>query len=220
MGIALERITRNNPLGGVGAVAPYVSLHSKGDNRCRANSANAPDLALGDYHPSHQNLQSTLDVVRFHSHPHEQAKLLILLWWPRWGSNLWAASKLCNFQILRCQSRQLCHDCHGCFAEICRPAHRSPDAKCSQTRKSSACLHNRGCVDLYTWLSWRCYKAKGPERVPLFGLQGLMNQLGVQEYAREGEVHWSWRDRQFWEQFLHVCSSANQPGAAPPNRVG
>ena len=45
--------------------------------------------------------------------------------------------------------------------------------------------HNAGCLDLYTWLSWRCYKAKGPERVPLFGAQGLMNQLGVQEYARE-----------------------------------
>jgi hypothetical protein len=45
--------------------------------------------------------------------------------------------------------------------------------------------HNPGCLDLYTWLSWRCYKAKGPERVPLFGPQGLMNQLGVQEYARE-----------------------------------
>lgn len=45
--------------------------------------------------------------------------------------------------------------------------------------------HNPGCLDLYTWLSWRCYKAKGAERVPLFGSQGLMNQLGVQEYARE-----------------------------------
>jgi hypothetical protein len=45
--------------------------------------------------------------------------------------------------------------------------------------------HNPGCLDLYTWLSWRCYKAKGPERIPLFGPQGLMNQLGVQEYARE-----------------------------------
>ena len=45
--------------------------------------------------------------------------------------------------------------------------------------------HNAGCLDLYTWLSWRCYKSKGTERVPLFGPQGLMNQLGVQEYARE-----------------------------------
>jgi hypothetical protein len=27
--------------------------------------------------------------------------------------------------------------------------------------------HNPGCLDLYTWLSWRCYKAKVSERVPL-----------------------------------------------------
>ncbi len=29
------------------------------------------------------------------------------------------------------------------------------------------------------------YKTRGTERVPLFGPQELMNQLGVQEYARE-----------------------------------
>jgi hypothetical protein len=45
--------------------------------------------------------------------------------------------------------------------------------------------HNPGCLDLHTWLSWRCFKAKGTERIPLFGPQGLMNQLGVQEYSRE-----------------------------------
>jgi hypothetical protein len=48
-----------------------------------------------------------------------------------------------------------------------------------------ALANNPGCLDLYTWLSWRCFQAKGPERVPLFGPLGLMSQLGVQEYARE-----------------------------------
>ena len=42
---------------------------------------------------------------------------------------------------------------------------------------------NPGCLDLYTWLTWRCYQAKGTERVPLFGSLGLASQLGVQEYA-------------------------------------
>jgi hypothetical protein len=42
-----------------------------------------------------------------------------------------------------------------------------------------------GCLDLYTWLTWRCFQAKGPERVPLFGPMGLTAQLGVQEYSRE-----------------------------------
>jgi hypothetical protein len=44
---------------------------------------------------------------------------------------------------------------------------------------------NPGCLDLYTWLTWRCFKAKGQERIPLFGPFGLSNQLGVQEYARQ-----------------------------------
>jgi hypothetical protein len=43
---------------------------------------------------------------------------------------------------------------------------------------------NPGCLDLYTWLTWRSHQAKGPERVPLFGPFGLANQLGVQDYQR------------------------------------
>ena len=45
--------------------------------------------------------------------------------------------------------------------------------------------NNPGCLDLYTWLSWRCFQAKGSERVPLFGPCALTSQLGVQEYSRE-----------------------------------
>jgi hypothetical protein len=45
--------------------------------------------------------------------------------------------------------------------------------------------NNPGCLDLYTWLTWRCHQACGAGRVPLFGPLGLMNQLGVQDYARE-----------------------------------
>lgn len=39
-------------------------------------------------------------------------------------------------------------------------------------------------LDLFTWLSYRCFVAKGEERVPLFGEFGLANQLGGQDYAR------------------------------------
>src|SRR5947207_1590558 len=39
-------------------------------------------------------------------------------------------------------------------------------------------------LDLFTWLSYRCYTAKGRERVPLFGESGLVNQLGSAEYSR------------------------------------
>jgi len=39
-------------------------------------------------------------------------------------------------------------------------------------------------LDLFTWLSYRCFIAKGPECVPLFGQSGLVNQLGSSDYAR------------------------------------
>lgn len=39
-------------------------------------------------------------------------------------------------------------------------------------------------LDLFTWLSYRCFTAKGKERVPLFGEFGLVSQLGSVEYAR------------------------------------
>ena len=40
-------------------------------------------------------------------------------------------------------------------------------------------------LDLFTWLSYRCFVAKGRERVPLFGDTGLVNQLGSAEYTRQ-----------------------------------
>jgi hypothetical protein len=39
-------------------------------------------------------------------------------------------------------------------------------------------------LDLFMWLSYRCFTARGRERVPLFGDFGLINQLGSAEYAR------------------------------------
>ena len=39
-------------------------------------------------------------------------------------------------------------------------------------------------LDLFMWLSYRCYMAKGPERVPIFGDFGLAAQLGSVGYAR------------------------------------
>jgi hypothetical protein len=39
-------------------------------------------------------------------------------------------------------------------------------------------------LDLFMWLSYRCYSARGRERVPLFGEFGLASQLGCVSYAR------------------------------------
>ena len=39
-------------------------------------------------------------------------------------------------------------------------------------------------LDLYMWLSYRCFTARGQERIPIFGEFGLVAQLGSVEYAR------------------------------------
>jgi hypothetical protein len=39
-------------------------------------------------------------------------------------------------------------------------------------------------LDLFMWLSYRCFSAKGEEEVPIFGPRGLAAQLGNVEYAR------------------------------------
>ncbi len=39
-------------------------------------------------------------------------------------------------------------------------------------------------LDLFMWLSYRCFTAKGQERIPIFGDFGLAAQLGSSDYAR------------------------------------
>jgi hypothetical protein len=58
-------------------------------------------------------------------------------------------------------------------------------------------------LDLFMWLSYRCFCARGPERIPLFGEVGLVAQLGSAEYARprkfrERLEHWLDLVRALW----------------------
>jgi hypothetical protein len=39
-------------------------------------------------------------------------------------------------------------------------------------------------LDLFMWLTYRCFVAKGREAVPIFGPFGLVNQIGSVEYSR------------------------------------
>ncbi len=39
-------------------------------------------------------------------------------------------------------------------------------------------------LDLFMWLSYRCFVASGQESIPLFGERGLASQLGSVEYSR------------------------------------
>ncbi len=65
-----------------------------------------------------------------------------------------------------------------------------------------ALANNPGCLDLYTWLTWRCHQAKDTQRIPLFGPMGLANQLGVQEYARERKFRERVRN---WLELVRLC---------------
>ena len=40
-------------------------------------------------------------------------------------------------------------------------------------------------LDLFMWLTYRGFVAKGPEAVPIFGPFGLVAQIGSVEYSRE-----------------------------------
>ncbi len=53
-------------------------------------------------------------------------------------------------------------------------------------------------LDLFMWLSYRCFVAKGPEAIPLFGPFGLTQQLGCVEYSRPS------RFRAMLEQWLQT----------------
>jgi hypothetical protein len=51
-------------------------------------------------------------------------------------------------------------------------------------------------LDLFMWLSYRCFRTKTREAIPLFGAFGLARQIGTVEYSRPR------RFRQMMEQWL------------------
>jgi Plasmid encoded RepA protein len=60
-----------------------------------------------------------------------------------------------------------------------------------------------GNLDLYIWLVWRCWTAKGPASIPLFGAEGLISQLGISDRLRERDfrrqiVQWLKMIHQLW----------------------
>ena len=53
-----------------------------------------------------------------------------------------------------------------------------------------------GLLDLFMWLSYRCFVSKGEEQIPIFGPFGLVTQLGTGDYSRPRRL------RQRLEQWL------------------
>jgi hypothetical protein len=70
-------------------------------------------------------------------------------------------------------------------------------------------------LDLFTWVSYRCFVAKGEERISLFGEFGLANQLGCAHYHRprkfrERLEQWLGLVRAMWPECPARISDAGQ----------
>jgi Plasmid encoded RepA protein len=85
------------------------------------------------------------------------------------------------------------------FAEI--NAHRIP----TDLDAVKLLISSPAVLDLFMWLSYRSFTAKGEERIPLFGPGGLTAQLGSVEYARPRKFRelldqWLTSIRQIWPE--------------------
>jgi hypothetical protein len=48
----------------------------------------------------------------------------------------------------------------------------------------AAVAHAPGLLDFYVWITWKSWTVNGhPVRIPLFGANGLCNQLGTVQYS-------------------------------------
>lgn len=70
-----------------------------------------------------------------------------------------------------------------------------------QAAKTLSCAP--AALEFYTWLTYRCFIAKGEERIPLFGECGLVSQLGSGEYRRRRKFrecleHWLGLVKALW----------------------
>jgi hypothetical protein len=73
-----------------------------------------------------------------------------------------------------------------------------PDS--DRSRRCEGAVEQPAALDLFTWLSYRCFTARGRERVPLFGEFGLVNQ-GSTEYARPRKLEgWLKLIRAMWPE--------------------
>jgi hypothetical protein len=71
-------------------------------------------------------------------------------------------------------------------------------------------------LDLFMWLSYRCFTARGRERVPLFGDFGLVSQLGSADYVRPRKFR---EKLQGWLDLVHTMWP-ECPASIDPNGTG
>ena len=125
----------------------------------------------------------------------------------RRGSEVWDCSRAHFFDHVRLwfqkeergDRRDAQESGHALRCVLGRTENSSDSGRCG----CGACIGEQSwlSIDLYTWLTWRCYQARGAERIPLFGPSGLAAQLGVQEYSRERKFRERIRD---WLKLVSV----------------
>jgi hypothetical protein len=80
-------------------------------------------------------------------------------------------------------------------------------------------------LDLFMWLTYRCFTAKSEERIPLFGDFGLTAQLGSVEYSRPRRFRamleqWLGQVRAVWPQCpAQICSDGHYLRLRPAKAV-
>ena len=79
-------------------------------------------------------------------------------------------------------------------------------------------------LDLFMWLTYRCFTAKAPESIPIFGEFGLVSQLGSIEYSRPRRFRAEldkWLDtiRSIWPECPARVSSAGLHLVVAPARA-
>jgi len=99
----------------------------------------------------------------------------------------------------------------------------------------AALAHAPGLLDFYIWITWKSWTVNGqPARVPLFGPNGLTNQLGTKQYSverlfRHKISQWLGHVKQLWPEcpasvsddghFLVICSSRKSAPIKPVERA-
>ncbi|MCC2643505.1 MAG: plasmid encoded RepA protein [Nitrospira sp.] len=80
-------------------------------------------------------------------------------------------------------------------------------------------------LDLFMWLTYRCFTAKSEDRIPLFGDFGLTAQLGSVEYTRPGRFRamleqWLGQVRTVWlECPAQICADVQYLRLSPAKAV-
>lgn len=80
-------------------------------------------------------------------------------------------------------------------------------------------------LDVFMWLSYRCFLANGREMIPLSGPCGLASQIGSIEYARPRRFRekldgWLEQIRVLWPESYRLCNYGAEARPASVDVVG